>query len=304
MSFTETDTVSRQGVIKMKLIKKISFGVIGAVALTAMAASPDSKAEAGVIAYSTLQITNVQISAGGEIIGGVTSIDNATSSRASFDDVPGIANSNDTDTAMSCVGSCGTIGQNDFTQVSAANPTLRFARGDALLTGTIPGGDANAFTVAETQLTSIGATNAGGEISNTSFFFTTEFEGDAPGLTLGFDAFGELLAESTEATGFAQADFDWNLQLFDVTGGTLAGFFLPQELNQQVAVSGVGTDSYTIDDSFELTVSGLQANHVYRLSISHNSDVEAALPVPATMAVLGIGLLGLGAIARRRRKSA
>lgn len=288
----------------MKVFKQISFGIAAGVALTALSMPVATDADAGVIAYSTLQVSNVRLTSGGDQIGSIDSINNATSSRASFDDAPGVSFSNASDALMSCVGDCGGIGQNDYSQISAGNPSLHFARGDSILSGTIPAGNAAASTVAETQLTSRAGSNAGGEISSTSFFTTIDFDGVADDVTLEFDAFGELFVSSSDVTGFAQADFNWQLTLFDVTGGTLAGFFLPSDLNQSVAVDGIGSDSYSVNDSFLLTVSGLQADHQYRLIIDHNSDVEAELPVPATLAVLGIGLLGLGALARRRKQIA
>ena len=288
----------------MRLVKSIGLGLVAGVALTALAAP--MAANANVIGYSTLQVTNVVISSGGDQVSpSSVRFSTATSSRASFDGAPGISYSDPTDAAMSCVGACGTIAQNDFSQVSAGNGSLHFARGDLVLTGTIlqPGG-ANAYTVAETQLTHQAGSNAGGEVSSTGFFTTVDFTPPASDVNLTFDAMGELLTSSTNPDGFAQADFSWSVLLMDLTDGSLAGYFLPSELNQQIAVNGIDSATYSVDDSFQLTVSGLQANHQYRITFAHNSNVEAALPVPATLAVLGIGLLGLGGLARRRKRRA
>lgn len=288
----------------MKFTRKIGLGLAAGMLASTLAFT----AQAGVIAYSALEITSVRITSGGDQITTPINITNATSSRSTFDSGAFDSHSNPSDALLSCVGNCGGIAQNDFSQVSAGNPNLHFARGDALLTGSIlnPAG-ANAYTVAETQLTHQETSNAGGEISTTSFFWTIDIDGELGDVTLEFDALGELLASSDVVDGSAQADFNWDLTLRDVTSGgngTFVASYSPDELNQSVAVFGIDSATYSIDDSFVFTVSGLLADHRYRLIINHNSDVEANLPEPASMAMLGLGLLGLGGMAVRRRKSA
>lgn len=289
----------------MRLTGLILIAGLTLIAITGLLAS---NANAGVVAYSTLQITDVRVTAGGGQIGAFSSISGTSSSRASFDGAPGVAWSDPADTPMSCVGDCGGIAENDFSQVSAGNPGLHFARGDAILAGSIPTGDAAALTVAETQLTHQAGSSADGEVSTTSTFTTINFMPPAEDITLEFDAFGELFAESTDADGFAQANFEWSLILSEQDPMTMAYFFthasIPLDLNRSVAISGIGSDSYSVANHYLLTVSGLQANTNYRLQISQSSDVEAALPVPATMAILGVGLIGLGAAARRRKRIA
>lgn len=293
----------------MKLAKTLTYGLAAGMFASAVAFT----AQAEVVAYSTLQITNFQITAGGEqIVPGEANIviTNATSSRASFDGGAGDAASHATDTRMSCVGACGGIAENDFSRISVGDSSLHFARGDALLTGSLllPGG-AHAYSVAETQLTKNAGSNAGGEVSTSSFFWTIEFDGTLGDITLEFDALGELLVASDIVKGSAQADFDWTLQLRDVTGGgngTFVTEFSPDNLNESVAINGVDSASYSVDDHFIINVSGLLADRRYRVIISHNSDVEAYFeaPEPASMAALGLGLLALGGMAARRRKAA
>jgi hypothetical protein len=292
----------------MKLAKTLTYGLAAGMFASAVAFT----AQAEVVAYSTLQITNFTITAGGEQIdiGAGVNVNNATSSRASFDGGAGDAASNATDTRMACVGACGGIAENDFSRISAGDSSLHFARGDALLTGSLllPGG-ANAYSVAETQLTKNAGSNAGGEVSTSSFFWTIEFDGALGDITLEFDALGELLVASDIVKGSAQADFDWTLTLRDVTGGgngTFVTEFSPDNLNESVAINGVDSASYSVDDHFIINVSGLLADRRYRLILSHNSDVEAYFeaPEPASMAALGLGLLALGGMAARRRKAA
>lgn len=271
-------------------------------------------ASAGVVAYSTLQISEFKITSGGKQI--ITDekkkapiVNNATSSRASFNGVPGVAASDTSDAPMACVGDCGAIGQNNFARVSDFDNPLHFARGDVKLSGSLLETDGvAASTVAEAQLTKNEGANAGGEASTSSFFWTIEFEGISGDITLEFDAFGRLLAASDIVGGSAEADFTWTLSLFNITDEVEVMSFIPSELNQSVAVDGIDTAFYELYDQFVINVNNLLADHRYRLIISHNSDIDAFFQrqaaEPASMTVLGLGIVALGGMAARRRKAA
>lgn len=299
----------------MKLARKIGVGLVAGVALAAVSMPMASDAEAGVVTYSSLEISNLRITSGleGIVTGGnrAPQFTNSTRTNASFNDAPGVSNSSPTDAQMSCVGNCGGIGQNDYSQVSAgAGSDWQFARGDAQLGGNLlqPGG-ASGSTVGEMNLNQRFTAGTGGsEAGTNAAVWSMDFETDAAisDVTLEFDAIGELLALSDNEFGSGQASYNWVMTIRNADTNSFVDEFAPGELNQNVAVLNEGgIDSYSVNQSFLFTVGGLQQDTRYRVIIDHKSDVNAQLvSAPATLAVLGLGLLGLGAVARRRRQVA
>ncbi len=127
-------------------------------------------------------------------------------------------------------------------------------------------------------------------------------------VTFGFDVTGSLLATSDDLGGVGGASFSWVAQVYD--GGSLIAEFAPEALNRTVGVTGVGTDSYTIDQHFAFTVTGLTVGRNYTLVTRLGSAVAGRLdeppppppgvPEPATWALMLLGFGALGTALRRR----
>ena len=310
----------------MALLKIRFCGLAAGIAIAALL-MPVGKAGATVIGYSSLQVTNFILTAGAEliVIPSATAV-NTTTSAASLAGVNDSTSSPvvgspgglvaDSDVALSCVGVCGAIGQNDYSSVAAANPASHFVRSDASLTGglLVPGG-LDARTVAETQLTSL-ADASGHAVIQSVNSWTLEFTATELGdLVLTFDVLGQLRAFSDEVEGIAVADFDFGIKLFDIAAGVTFDFGISSangetdfaSLNEARSVLGVGEFDYLVDDTFTLSISGLLTNTSYRLQITQNADVSASskaatvVPEPGTLTLLGLGLLGVGGLAASRK---
>lgn len=313
----------------MKLLKFTSRGLAAGVMLAALA-MPVEKAGASVIGYSSLQITNFTAISGAEIINipSVTVVNTTTSAAglngtnvsnsSPVNGAPGAAGVADSDVALSCVGQCGGIAQNDFSSVAPANPGWHFGRGDASLQGSflIPGG-MNGRVVGETQLNFAGSSYGNSAIQSISNLSTIDFTTSQSGdLALTMDVLGELRAFSDEASGVAIVDFDFDIQLFDITNGGMLDIGISSVngatnfngLNQARSAIGVQELNYLVDDTFTLTMNGLLSDTNYRLQITQNADVSAssgaptAVPEPGALTLLGFGLLGIAMVAVRRQQ--
>jgi hypothetical protein len=63
-------------------------------------------------------------------------------------------------------------------------------------------------------------------------------------------------------------------------------------------ITGINATSFTVSDAYTYTSGG-----ILNASNSFNEATPATAPEPSTMLLMGGALLGLGAIARRRKKS-
>lgn len=306
----------------MKFAKSMTtLGFAAGVALAAFAL-PTAEAEARVVAYSTLQISNFLVTENGAAINPATVVGrNTSSSSATLTGYAGAVHGitvgalQNANSAASCTGqaaACAAAGQDNYNRHSSVDNASHFSRADSILTGnilTLPGASAN--SVAEVQLNNVGSGEAtSGLTSGAQFQYDFQVVGSGD-LTLSFDSFFEIYLFSDEFGSTANGATQWVATLFDITGGGEVPVLITSTpstslINNSEELFGPGTNSKTGSEQFDLTVSGLTQNSTYRFSLTHTTTVSATKDVsePAALGLLGLGLAGLGFAAIRRRKTA
>ena len=231
------------------------------------------------------------------------------------------------DLPQQCVGQCGGFAQNDFSQ---RNPpaTLNVARADTLLTGAPiinPAGispPATARLVTEGQLTSIqGNGNVQANLGLTASFSFSLTNSQA--VIIDFDTVQHLVASVglTDALGStARSSTGWTIEIRDqngnvvfswtpngTAGGITGGTEINDACNMTTAVNAQipgQTSPFNCSGHERASTGILDAAETYTLGLRHEgaSDVTriAAVPAPAGLLLLGLGLIGAGFLGRRK----
>ena len=206
-------------------------------------------------------------------------------------------------------------GENDYTPFPSPPPVPgtfgyadQFLTGSAISVGGAPAG-ATAQTRADASLQAAGSASGDSDVgTSTTFSFTM---GDADTMTFAFDAtpFTQAYTTAGPATN-AIARLSWSLNIVNLTTGALVLSFQPGALNGDANVSRTGTFSglstYNPGTGFFTTTTPeLNGEDVYQLTVQHNTlanalQSAAVVPEPGTLAIFGLGLLGMTAFKRRK----
>jgi hypothetical protein len=271
----------------------------------------------------------------------VLEIGDFTKAESSLNGI-GTVGTDPADVQLQCQGNCAGIGQNDFTQqagplgqFSRADAVLTGAG----ISGVANTPNAvNASSVAEVQLNQVSVATAGSnEGTGSRFSFNPTEDGL---LTFRFDATPLLQAMLEQDDQIAFASVAWSLSILDGNGHAvfawtpdgLAGGIVcdaddpatPEDENASCSETSdpfsLNTSIATLDDgdglvvydpgtgSFSATSPVLSAGSTYTLSINEETAANAevainAVPEPAAAGLLGLGLLGLAGIRRRRERA-
>lgn len=169
---------------------------------------------------------------------------------------------------------------------------------------------ANASTRADASLQGPGTASGDSDVGTSTTFSFTLGNDDTMTFAFGANAFTQAYTTAGPATN-AIARLSWSLNIVNTTTGAVVFTFQPTELNGAANASRTGSNPglYTYNSgplAFSVTSPLLNNFDVYQLTIQHNTLANAlesaAVPEPATLAIFGLGLLGMSAFKRRRPK--